>query len=502
VLQPELWIPLLAIVMRVLAGPRVIDDAYILFRYAQNLLTGNGLVFNPGEAVFGITTPLFAGLLAALGAVSGGSAAPFPSLALGVNGLADAGTCWLLVAIGRRLDRPPAGILAALVWAVAPMSVTFAIGGMETSVFILLMTATLYFHSSRRPIEAAACAGLSLITRPDALILIVLLIVERARQMWRSRSAAAVYPPVGIREAAAFLAPVVVWAGLAWLSYGSPVPHSIVAKSVAYHLPAEAGFVRLLQHFATPFQEQLAFGPAGVAVGLVAYLLLFALGSLDATRRHVESWPAFAYPAAYFLAFSIGNPLIFRWYLAPPLPMFFMGIFLGVVRIALDLRRPWLAWGFGAAAVLLSLNGWTLKPDNGPRRPAPEMAFVGLEETYSDIGRGLREIVRPGEVVAAGDIGAIGFFSEARILDLLGLISPQVVDYYPLPDESYVINFAVSAEAITDLQPDYVVILEVYGRETILKDPRFLHEYVLLETIPTDLYGSRGMLLFRRMTSP
>jgi hypothetical protein len=38
------------------------------------------------------------------------------------------------------------------------MSVTFAIGGMETSVFILLMTATLYFHSSGRPVAAASCA--------------------------------------------------------------------------------------------------------------------------------------------------------------------------------------------------------------------------------------------------------------------------------------------------------------------------------------------------------
>jgi hypothetical protein len=502
VARPEILIPLLAIVLRVTAGPRVIDDAYILFRYAQNLLAGNGFVFNPGEAVFGITTPLFGGLLAALGAVSGGTAAPFPSLALGLNALADAGTCWLLIALGRRLDRPAAGILAALVWAVAPMSVTFAIGGMETSVFILLMTATLYFHSSRRPVPAAACAGLSLITRPDALILIVLLVLERTRQGWISRRAAGTYPAVRLSEAAAFLVPVAGWAVLAWFAYGSPIPHSIVAKAAAYHLPAEAGFVRLLQHFATPFLEELAFGPAAIAVGIVLYLLLFTLGALDAIRRRPETWPLFGYPLAYFLAFSIANPLIFRWYLAPPLPMFFLGIFVGVVRLASDLRRPALAWAFGAAALLLTLNGWTLRPDSGPARPAPQMAFVGLEEIYSEIGRRLRGVVAPGEVVAAGDIGAVGFFSQARILDLLGLISPQVVPYYPLPDEDYVINFAVSSQAIADLRPDYVVMLEVYGRRTVLQDAGFLHAYQLLETIPTDLYGSQGMLVFHRMTPP
>jgi hypothetical protein len=495
-------IPLLAIVVRVMAGPRVIDDAYILFRYAQNLLAGNGFVFNPGEPVFGITTPLFGGLLAALAAVSGGTGAPFPSLALGVNAVADAGTCWLLIALGRRLDRPTAGILAALVWAVAPMSVTFAIGGMETSVFILLMTATLYFHSSRRPVAAAGFAGLSLITRPEALILVVLLVLERIRQAWSTRRTAGAYPPVRLSEVAAFLAPVGGWALLGWIAYGSPIPQSIVAKAAAYHLPAEAGFVRLLQHFATPFLEELAFGPSAIAVGIVLYLVLFSLGAMTTIRLRAETWPIFAYPAAYFLAFSIANPLIFRWYLAPPLPMFILGIFVGVVRLAADLRRPALAWAFGAAALLLTLNGWTLRPDSGPMRPAPQMAFVGLEELYTDVGRRLNAVVAPHEVVAAGDIGAIGFFSQARILDLLGLISPQVVPYYPLPDEDYVINFAVSSQAIEDLRPDYVVILEVYGRETVLQDPGFLHAYRLLETVPTGLYGSRGMLVFQRMALP
>ncbi len=502
VARPELLIPLLAIVLRVIAGPRVIDDAYILFRYAQNLLAGNGFVFNPGEPVFGITTPLFGGLLAALAAVSGGTAAPFPALALGVNAVADGATCWLLIALGRRLDRPTAGILAALVWAVAPMSVTFAIGGMETSVFILLMTATLYFHSSGRPVAAAGCAGLSLVTRPDALILVVLLVLERIRQVWRRRHPPGAFPTVRLAEVAAFLAPVAGWAALAWSAYGSPIPQSIVAKAAAYHLPAEAAFVRLLQHFATPFLEELAFGPAAIAVGIALYLILFGLGAMEAIRRRPETWPIFAYPVAYFLAFSIANPLIFRWYLAPPLPMFILGIFLGVARLAADLRRPAVAWAFGAAALLLTLNGWTLRPDSGPARPAPRMAFVGLEEIYTEIGQRMNAVVAPDEVVAAGDIGAIGFFSQARILDLLGLISPQVVPYYPLADEDYVINFAVSSQAIEDLRPDYVVILEVYGRETVLQDAGFLHAYHLIETIPTDLYGSQGMLVFRRMTSP
>ena len=40
------------------------DDAFISFRYAQNFIQGNGLVFNKGEVVEGISNPLWTLMLA------------------------------------------------------------------------------------------------------------------------------------------------------------------------------------------------------------------------------------------------------------------------------------------------------------------------------------------------------------------------------------------------------------------------------------------------------
>jgi len=41
---------------------------------------------------------------------------------------------------------------------------------METSLLILLGTTTFYFYSIDKPVEAALCGSLSLLTRPDALL--------------------------------------------------------------------------------------------------------------------------------------------------------------------------------------------------------------------------------------------------------------------------------------------------------------------------------------------
>jgi len=125
---------LLALAARIIPGPRTIDDSFITFRYARNLLNGEGFVYNSGQRVMGTTTPLYTFLMAGLGLLTGGPEANFPALALGLNAAADALTCLLLWRLGKRFGSSRAGGVAGVLWAVAPFSVTFAIGGLETSV--------------------------------------------------------------------------------------------------------------------------------------------------------------------------------------------------------------------------------------------------------------------------------------------------------------------------------------------------------------------------------
>ncbi len=156
---------------------------YITFRYARNILAGIGFVYNPGEHVLGTTTPLYTFLLTISGYFSGGTQAPFPHIALYLNAIADAITCLLLLQIGRKLGSPIAGFGAALVWAIAPFSVTFAIGGLETSFYVLLLTGTISAYIHQHYKLSAFLAALSLLTRPDALLLVGPLFLDRAIQV-------------------------------------------------------------------------------------------------------------------------------------------------------------------------------------------------------------------------------------------------------------------------------------------------------------------------------
>jgi hypothetical protein len=501
----------LALAARLIPGPRTIDDSYITYRYARNILAGDGFVFNLGERVMGTTTPLYTFLMTGLGAVTGGTQAPFPTLALVVNAIADAGTCLLLWHLGRRIGSPAAGVGAALVWAIAPYSVTFAIGGLETSVYVFLLTGMAAAHLSKRRTLAALAGVLALLTRPDAILLVGPIMLDRLWQAWKHKER------LQPGELAAFFLPGIAWAAFATAYFGSPIPHSISAKLAVYRLEPGSALVRLLQHYATPFFENNTFGGVGIAIGLVLYPFLSLLGGLKAFRIQPRIWPWLIYPWVYLLVFALPNPLIFRWYLTPPLPAYFLLILTGAEKIVRDLaarnaakiepgsrQRP----GFALALALIvllplasTLTEWQLRPDHGPQRPAPEMAWFKLELLYQEAAERTAHYMNEETLLAAGDVGALGFYTPARILDTVGLNSPVTLNYYPLDSEYYVTNYAIPVELFLTELPDWIVVQEVYIRRTAMEDAGFQKRYQLWDTLSNDIYGSEGMLIFRKTES-
>jgi hypothetical protein len=499
-INPQTIVFVVSFIARILPEPRTIDDAFITFRYAQNLLDGHGLVYNPGEAVLGTTTPVYALLMTGLGLLFGGGQVPFPTISLVANALVDSVTCLLLVKLGETLGYRRAGLSAAMIWAIAPYSVTFAIGGMETSLFVLMMVSTLYLHSTNRPILASFFAALGVLTRPDALLFIMPLIFERLRQIgmhWRRRRQ---LQNTAAGEIAAFGGPLTIWAVIGFIVYGNPIPHSILAKVAAYRLPADAALTRLLQHYGTPFLGHDVLGIWWIGAGLLIYLTLFLIGASGVVQKNIHTWPLFAFPWIYLIAYAMANPLIFRWYLTPPLPFYFLGILIGVERIGNRWKPPAVLAIFTALTFLSTLTGWTLHPDHGPKNPAPEMAYIKLELLYQRAAEELQDQIGPDQVLAAGDIGALGYYTGARILDTIGLISPQSLPYYPIPASMYEINYAIPVDLILESNPDFFVTLEVYIRRTLLSTEAFNQRYELLERFETDIYSSEGMLIYQRVS--
>ena len=502
---------LLAVIARLLPGPRTIDDAFITFRYARNLLDGLGFVYNPGVATLGTTAPLFALLMAALGGVTG--LRDFPQFAVLVSAAADAGTVALLFLLARRLiDNDWIAALPAALWALSPYSVTFAVGGMETSVTIFWMFAAtaLFVLSRHRSGWAEAgiglCVGLGFLTRADSLLWSGPLLLGQVVAVWRDGRR---LPWRTWLAVALVLAP---WALFSTVTFGSPIPNSVNAKANVYLIPPLSSFATMLQVYANVFASFDLFGAPGTMIAGILVLVTWLFALPAAWRRAPRLLPLFIYPALYFVVFAVANRLIFRWYMAPPLPVLmlvaFAGLWAALAPLARTPRgmavRAAVAGILGVLCVASSLADWQLHPDHGSDRPAPRMAWHEIELLYRQMAEFLvdEKGVTAETRIAAGDIGAIGFFTGATIVDTIGLVTPEMAAYYPadpaiIPEGQ---NYAVPPQLIANYQPDFLVLMEAATRLGLDRDPAFQRDYALIREFPTDFYGT-GMRLYERRSS-
>jgi len=498
-------IALLTVGARFLPGPRTVDDAFITFRYSRNIVEGHGFVYNPGTRTLGTTTPLFTLLMAGAGWITGSD--DYPWFALIVSAAADALSAVLLALLVRRLTgHTVPGVIAGVLWAINPVSVTFAVGGMETSVAILWMVAAVYAYVVGRDRWMALFAALGVLTRVDALLWAGPLFAHQLLLAWRAGRGWARVP---WRSWAVFVATLAPWYLFSAAYFGTLLSRSLSAKRVAYIVDDLQALVRFFQQIATPFFEYETLGVPGIAIGIVLYPALAAAGTWYVVKRQPRALPFLLYPWLYVAVFSAMNPLLFRWYLAPLLPPYFVAIVLGVWALAgagaEAAQRPRLGLAatttLGALFVALSLNAWVLHPDHGRDRPAPEMAWHKIELNYRRMAEALRRDFGVSEetVVAAGDIGAVGYYSRAHILDTVGLVTPEMSAYYPL-DASLLAegaNYAVPPAIIMDYQPDYIVLMESFVRNGLARDPAFKRLYAQVRFFPTDYYGT-GMILYQR----
>jgi hypothetical protein len=167
------WLKLLGIAFLLLLvegsyGLCTQDDAYISFRYADNLVNGHGLVFNPGERVEGITNLLWTLLFVPVIAVGLDPAAVSASMGMISSVL-------LLVATWRLSS---GNWLAVLLVAAVPGISLEGAQGLETVAFAALVTAAL--AGTQR---WAWWAGVATWMRPEGVLVAgVLWLLRRGRR--------------------------------------------------------------------------------------------------------------------------------------------------------------------------------------------------------------------------------------------------------------------------------------------------------------------------------
>ena len=457
------------------------EDYYITYRASKNLATGQGLTFTPGERVHSFTSPLGVLLPAAASMMTGNRSDDAALWIFRVlSALALGGAVSLMVGAARRESASggmAAGLFAALVLTDAK-TIDYTINGMETA-FLLLFLAWTFWTLVANPARSWLHLGLAwaglMWTRPDAFIYIGALAAGTAffrptgKPWWKGGAIAGLYLRAGMVAALLYL-PWVLWA---WHYYGSPVPHTIIAKGLFAPKPTPGILLGWLSAFpgrmwsdpsilAGTFMPAYSYATGWPAlasrVSAVVAAVAMLLWVLPGLRWEARVASLVALVGQFYLHEFIGFPI--PWYL--PAVTFFsltaLALALAQMAAQAKFRRParWLATvGLLATGTLFIAAAWQLRTqqriiEDGQRRR---------------IGEWLKtQAASPRDTVLLEPLGYIGYFSGLKMLDYPGLSSPEMVAARRRA-ETHSYPYCWS-ELIMDLQPDWLV-LRPYERDAI-----------------------------------
>ncbi len=412
-----------------------LDDAWIHQSYARNLVQGGEWAFLPGHPSAGSTSPLWA-VLVAIGHAVGFD----PKLWAYTLG---AGSLFLLATLGSRwlIQREPsnswawfAAALIAVEWHLA----WAAVSGMEVLAIGLAAIIVLKMLDQKsKSLRIGVVIGVGVWIRPEALLL-TLPVVWALFIDERKRPGKLIAKLAGLLAGMGSLIIPYLWFNRA--ISGEWWPTTFYAKQAEYAILRQSPLLtRLVEQFGAPLIGALALLLPGVV-----------LGTVEALRK--REWVKLAphiWVSAHLGAYAWRLPLTYQHarYAIPVVPVLMvLGVqgMMGWINLrAREPARRVLSRAWLISLIIIAGGFWFL----GARAYGQDVAIIESEMVAS--ARWISENTEIDSIVAAHDIGALGYFGDREVLDLAGLVDAEVIPI--LRDE------AVLAEWLDERQADYLM---------------------------------------------
>lgn len=378
-----------------------IDDAWIFQTFARNLAQYGEVAFNHGIPATGASSSLWLLLLAP------GYLLPIEPLLwthlLTMLGAIGAG--WMMLELAP-LFIPREGtqwwaFLAAVLVVSEWHLVWSALAGMETPLFTFLSLLLVYLGMRAAPAWLQGIVGgLLIVTRVEGVLLVGLIwLWNFKRYVWRDRILMA-------------LSALVVVAPMLWVNWhigGLLLPNTWAAKLLTVEQPQSGIF------FLVEYAVMLLIG-----VNVLLIPAIFFVAQAPAAEKRPFLLP-FTWIVLLLLTYVVAFPIVYHHlrYMMPTLPWWVLLGVAGTARVFLNNRAAgFLQLGLtGALSGALAIFGmyvyaWNVQNVNGQ---------------HVAVGKWLGAHTPVEMAVAAEDIGAIGYFSGRAVVDIQGLVTPEVL---------------------------------------------------------------------------
>lgn len=433
---------------------RVWEDGYITLTAVRNVWLGHGLTCQVSQPhLFCFTSPL--GVLIPLlpeGIHQGLLAMRLSSLVASVVAVVYAHRLCTRIGVSKVAE----GFALAFI-ALDHSQVFFGMAGMETQVATAIILASAYYVYVRSWRAVGITCGLALLARPDLVLWVVpvglaVLVWERRAFFRAAGYSALLYGP---------------WTIFATIYYGSPIPHTIVAKSLYvraqgsiaarieyYLLPSGRHYLQQWRTVLAPFKDFTFTIHTPVPEGLLwitsfLFLIFILAGSGAVGWRFHGLLPVVAYVGLFFAYHTYEHINFYSmWYMPPATALGAILAALGIDRVRRKLPGITQVAACAMAGLFAITVPWMM--------PLDRTTQIAIDQgVRGKIGMYLNRVMGPHDSVALEPLGYIGWYTMNKIIyDYPGLSSDVVTRTLArLPDDEHNLPNVINA-----LHPTYAVL--------------------------------------------
>ena len=452
----------------------VFDDSYITLQFASNFFKYGGITYDGTSFLSGATSPLHIIFIALISLFLGIETAPLAvgSIFFILSPLIV--YLWTLAIYNNKAVALLAGILTAT----SGWLIFDSLNGLETTTFIFFSLLTFYlFHICESKPYYVIPLFLSILTRPEGWFIAGALWLWEGMTYLRQKKK---HILKRIFIAQCLLVLLLLPYLLSTFYYtGTPFPGTATSKAIFF---GESGI---------PFINKAGCFKNGLSLFFIT--LLFPL-------------PLFIFPLMLFARKVISLGYLGSYYSLFCLCYFFL--------FPCALKHYWCRYQhIFIPFIIIALSGGTYELINLCKQKFLKLAMVGViclclaynqiisfqsvkniylnqikctKGTLFNLAYWIKNNTPKDSSIALHDIGVVGYYSERKIVDLVGLTNPEMKKHYLDKSEKKLLPFK-EREIITYLKakkPDYVVLLPEWDRFFNLLQPPNNKHFHLIHTSP------------------
>lgn len=449
--------------------PESIDDAYIGLRYSHNLITGNGLAFNPNEHIEGFSTFSWVVLIAFFGSIG----LPMPLMMKIISYLYGIISIFYIYKSSKKIfENTYISIFSVFLFSTSSFIVLWSVDGLETMFYTMLLSILMYLMISKEKniITLGTVSSIISLTRPEGIMYSLFTIIN------------AIYEK-NIKKTISLLIMISGTFG-AYLIFRLMYYGQFIANTASHKL--NPGIISIKNGLNYLYNFNADSGFIILPLALLGFLL-------NKNKNHKLIIPLiFILLQTLFLMVSGGDFMYGYRFIVPMIPALIILISSFIAILSKKIPKQALFIISAIIILIISIFQYTALPtktirlDNLTYRQ--DEHFLIAEYLNKDLH------VQKNDTVLLSEAGIIPYYIKSKVVDYLGLISNTKLVYK---------NGKLDIKYIFKDTPKYVILStidngngELTGRlitdQTILNYQFFKENYKLLKRF--EIPKNRGFL--------